>query len=427
MDPANMFMLLVGGFFVCLHVALSTRYIGCEDVYRWLRDGISWISKALPCCLASSDESEIDMVQARVMAEMHFRRLKRMNACFTVFGHMAGFTLASSIWNILAEKQRWMSLYHDVIVCAVSLLFSIFTFRGGITSSTACYVCTVLLMVCCALAVQLAGSSASVVLFTSVITLAPRFVLSMSLMNVPIISLCNAVCCLANYVKISHVTSGSSYYVNVRDAFVYCEIGFLLTVVVVSTEIQKATYSEVVHEVTAKKDSVERSAMDTLLEHVCDVVLTLDERLMISENLNRVAAMLMFDATRFRGSASLQQFMPKASDKQRFEDQFSPRARSTSPVQSINVSMRDACGSSLKVEIFSVPFERVDKQVSYMVGIRELSDVQMAPIQETAHSDINLSATALPFTGGQSMSQWSQGSVAGSMIGLQRSPVRQSL
>eukprot|EP00928_Gymnodinium_smaydae_P076186 TRINITY_DN5916_c0_g2_i5.p1 TRINITY_DN5916_c0_g2~~TRINITY_DN5916_c0_g2_i5.p1 ORF type:complete len:329 (-),score=35.88 TRINITY_DN5916_c0_g2_i5:310-1164(-) len=277
------------------------------------------------------------------------------------------------------------------------------------------------------LAVQLTDNSADLVLLASVATIFPRMLLNMSLMNAPMTICCSALCGLANYLKLSAVAIDDPCYGNIRGTLLSIEAGFAVLLVIVSAEIQKATYAEILNEVTAKKDNVERSAMMMLLEHMCDVVLTLDERLAISENVHRLAALLMFDATRFQRSVSLQQFMPDASDQRRFVDQFTPTARSTTPVQYISVSMRDYCGSVLKVEIFSVSFEGLDKATSFMVGIREVSDSQPASLREASSRVVLQTSTSLSPSLGNSPSQWSQGTIGASIIGLPSTPGRHRL
>eukprot|EP00928_Gymnodinium_smaydae_P076188 TRINITY_DN5916_c0_g2_i8.p1 TRINITY_DN5916_c0_g2~~TRINITY_DN5916_c0_g2_i8.p1 ORF type:complete len:375 (-),score=23.78 TRINITY_DN5916_c0_g2_i8:310-1395(-) len=361
------------------------------------------------------------------MAEMQLRRQTRMNACFGLCGHLLGFALATSVLNVIAEGQRWMNIYQDVLIYAWSMFFSIVSFRGGISSDTGCFVCTAMLMFSFLLGVQLAESSVDPVLLTSMATIIPRMLLNMSLMNVPMTMCCSALCGIANYLRLSAVAIDDPCYTNVRFTFLCIEVGLFAFVVIASAEVQKATHAEVLLEVTAKKDRVERSAMMMLLEHMCDVVLTLDERLAISENVHRLAALLMFDATRFQRSVSLQQFMPDASDQRRFVDQFTPTARSTTPVQYISVSMRDYCGSVLKVEIFSVSFEGLDKATSFMVGIREVSDSQPASLREASSRVVLQTSTSLSPSLGNSPSQWSQGTIGASIIGLPSTPGRHRL
>eukprot|EP00928_Gymnodinium_smaydae_P076183 TRINITY_DN5916_c0_g2_i1.p1 TRINITY_DN5916_c0_g2~~TRINITY_DN5916_c0_g2_i1.p1 ORF type:complete len:432 (-),score=33.10 TRINITY_DN5916_c0_g2_i1:169-1464(-) len=412
-------MLLWGGFLVCLHVALSTRFLNCESMCKTIRDNIRRIREAFTSLLFPQNASDLDMVTARVMAETQLRRQTRMNASFGVCGHLLGFTLATSVLNVLMERQRWINIYQDLLICAWSSFFSILSFRGGMSSNTGCFVCTAMLMFSCSLFVQLADSSADLVLLTSVATILPRILLNMSLMNAPMTICCSALCGCANYLKLSAVATDDPCYANIQSTFLYIEVWLFVFVVLISAEIQKSTNAEILHEVTAKKDNVERSAMMTLLEHKCDVVLTLDEQLTISENVHRLAALLMFDATRFNRSASLQQFMPHASDQRRFADQFSPTTRSTSPVQSVNVRMRDAWGNILNVEIISVPFEGLDKATSFMVGIREISDMQPTqPAPLRAASDNHQTSTTLNLSLGNSFSQWSQNTIDGSIIGL---------
>eukprot|EP00928_Gymnodinium_smaydae_P063777 TRINITY_DN47270_c0_g1_i1.p1 TRINITY_DN47270_c0_g1~~TRINITY_DN47270_c0_g1_i1.p1 ORF type:complete len:303 (-),score=31.86 TRINITY_DN47270_c0_g1_i1:109-1017(-) len=154
----------------------------------------------------------------------------------------------------------------------------------------------------------------------------------------------------------------------------------------VSEGIRAANLSEVFHEVKAAAGSVEKSAVKTLLETMGDVIVPLDSAFAISEDVPQFKGMLMLNPNASVDGVRLDNYIPYEDDKVRMQQQLtnSDPSSTDSVVRSFNVTMRDSDGNDIEVEMFGLAFETLNKSMRYMLGIRELPEVEVraSPLRE---------------------------------------------
>eukprot|EP00928_Gymnodinium_smaydae_P060667 TRINITY_DN4438_c0_g3_i1.p1 TRINITY_DN4438_c0_g3~~TRINITY_DN4438_c0_g3_i1.p1 ORF type:complete len:284 (+),score=35.56 TRINITY_DN4438_c0_g3_i1:1-852(+) len=83
----------------------------------------------------------------------------------------------------------------------------------------------------------------------------------------------------------------------------------------------------------------------------------------------------------------LDNYIPLEADKTRLHQQLTSSTLSKeSSVRCLNVTIRDSDGNNMKVELFSVAFETLNRSTHYMLGIREFSD--LAPLRRTVRLNL---------------------------------------
>jgi len=146
-------------------------------------------------------------------------------------------------------------------------------------------------------------------------------------------------------------------------------------VIVLSITATKSSTEKIRADLDAARLRDQTSGLSTLLDLVCDVVVTLDENLRIRDKASRFSAMVMLQGKSVEG-LRLQDYMPEAEDREKLE-------RSTSELQAdpaeapasraVHVKLRDSMGNIIAVELFCVQTQTLAGK-THFVGIREFSD-----------------------------------------------------
>lgn len=153
-----------------------------------------------------------------------------------------------------------------------------------------------------------------------------------------------------------------------------------VAVVLLSYWAAEDTGADVRRQVEALALQDESCGLWTLLDLVCDVVVPLDAALRITEKAPRFGAMVTLQGRSVEGMR-LQDFMPRADDRQAFERcaQAEAEGEDIALPRALQVKFRDGLGNILDVELFFVQFWTLGHRRSF-VGVRELGDA--SPPQE---------------------------------------------
>jgi len=148
--------------------------------------------------------------------------------------------------------------------------------------------------------------------------------------------------------------------------------------------IKRFTAAQMRKDIESKASKSETSAVTTLLNAVCDVVVELDADLDFSKDHKSFTALLMLAPNRSTQGAHFQDFLPSEVDKQRFKAQVVSPLDTECMAGAGNFTMRDSLGNNLKMEILSAQFEGLDNTTHYLVGIREFDDAPLAALRSSA-------------------------------------------
>eukprot|EP00930_Biecheleria_cincta_P029897 TRINITY_DN20741_c0_g1_i1.p1 TRINITY_DN20741_c0_g1~~TRINITY_DN20741_c0_g1_i1.p1 ORF type:complete len:390 (+),score=51.03 TRINITY_DN20741_c0_g1_i1:532-1701(+) len=116
------------------------------------------------------------------------------------------------------------------------------------------------------------------------------------------------------------------------------------------------------------------SAGKSLLRNLCDVVIELDSELRIVDGAAKLATVLLRSSHTSLSGVYFHTVM-SSEDSERFVRQLqAPSPEGEHACHAIHVNMRDSCGNSMKMELFTVEFEMLDECPHYFVGVREFTD-----------------------------------------------------
>ena len=151
--------------------------------------------------------------------------------------------------------------------------------------------------------------------------------------------------------------------------------------------------AEVRHEIDKEADQSMVSAVRAVLNTVCDVVVELDSELCLTEDVPELATVLLMNRSHSLRGTPLGSFMPLDCDQREFERHMSARlADDVGMADVLHTRLRDACGSIVSMEMFSVPLVGLDLRPRYNrnAGIHRRSSMARSrsttPIVRFCHS-----------------------------------------
>eukprot|EP00405_Crypthecodinium_cohnii_P028266 CAMPEP_0206506300 /NCGR_PEP_ID=MMETSP0324_2-20121206/56681_1 /ASSEMBLY_ACC=CAM_ASM_000836 /TAXON_ID=2866 /ORGANISM="Crypthecodinium cohnii, Strain Seligo" /LENGTH=561 /DNA_ID=CAMNT_0053995999 /DNA_START=30 /DNA_END=1712 /DNA_ORIENTATION=- len=126
----------------------------------------------------------------------------------------------------------------------------------------------------------------------------------------------------------------------------------------------------------------ETAATSVLLHSTCDVVVELDGNLVVAEDCPRFGAFLMLGPNHSTKGLLLQQYMPSRRDVLVFEEKLklADVPDHAASAGAWHLKMRDSIGNTIDMEIFHASFRGVDGSVRHLIGMREFTDSQIAPL-----------------------------------------------
>eukprot|EP00928_Gymnodinium_smaydae_P095354 TRINITY_DN8190_c0_g3_i2.p1 TRINITY_DN8190_c0_g3~~TRINITY_DN8190_c0_g3_i2.p1 ORF type:complete len:533 (-),score=45.91 TRINITY_DN8190_c0_g3_i2:127-1689(-) len=367
--------LCAGGALVLAHVTISLR---ANVDSRKIADAISWLRGFFVSCMCKSsavDEHDVP-INAEVSRLMRERQKKRMMTCWSIMCHATVFGFVSSLYNIWNQFPRWCTPEQDIFALvglALTLVLNLVMNRAGCEATALTYYSMAMgfFTVFIVLGDFSRRASAEVLLYEGVLAVIVRMVATINVLHLRAAIFWNAVISVSTC-SMFILFGPEGPYPN--NNFVFFEAAQFLFVILSSEGIRAANFAEVYHEVKALAGSIEKSAVVTLLDNMCDATLLLDSSLAISEDALRFKGMLMLKPNSSVNGLNLDSYIPLDDDKHRLHQLLKSCDPSSTDaaVRCFNVGMRDSDGNNIKVEMFAVAFETLNKSINYMLGIREL-------------------------------------------------------
>jgi len=122
-----------------------------------------------------------------------------------------------------------------------------------------------------------------------------------------------------------------------------------------------------------------KSAMNSLLELMCDVVVEVDSDLKIAEESPRLAAMLTPGSRSAVKNTCLEKFMPFDEDKDKYKSQLRVEGGLNAGV--LHVKMRDSMSNLISVDLYYVQCSHNEDKKHFLIGLRESADIQIAAMK----------------------------------------------
>eukprot|EP00928_Gymnodinium_smaydae_P084112 TRINITY_DN6736_c0_g1_i1.p1 TRINITY_DN6736_c0_g1~~TRINITY_DN6736_c0_g1_i1.p1 ORF type:complete len:544 (-),score=59.13 TRINITY_DN6736_c0_g1_i1:327-1862(-) len=340
------------------------------------------------------DSNAVDPIGEEVSRLMQERQKEGMQICSSVVCHAVSVFLVGVLFNIFTRSPRWAS-FEQLVVLLVLLSFALaldslasFDYKNTALYSYSIFMgLSAMWVVAGDFASSSSASAGEVTLYTSGTACAMRLLATVNVLHFRIALFWNVVCSIVSSCKFVYAKTEAPFP---NSNLVFLEAIFCITVMLISEGIRSAKFAETFQEVSAAAGNIEKSATTTLLEAVCDVILPLDPNLTISEDVPRFKGMLLLNPNSSVEGLRIDNYIPSQEDKTRLYQQItSSCSKEDSGVRCLNVVMRDSDGNNIKVEMFSVAFEALNKSRRYMLGIREFSDLQVrpAPLRRTLDHD----------------------------------------
>jgi len=137
-----------------------------------------------------------------------------------------------------------------------------------------------------------------------------------------------------------------------------------------SWTLQRSVQASLQKDIEAKMSQGEQSAVSSLLNMVCDVVIELDAQLRLVGPSRTLCDFLLRGSTQTLEGASFLDLLPKEEDRAMF-DQGLP---SDSGAHSVRFNLRDGNGTLIQVDMFHSCFEGPDGKCRYFAGLSECRD-----------------------------------------------------
>eukprot|EP00928_Gymnodinium_smaydae_P005846 TRINITY_DN12021_c0_g1_i4.p1 TRINITY_DN12021_c0_g1~~TRINITY_DN12021_c0_g1_i4.p1 ORF type:complete len:562 (-),score=56.83 TRINITY_DN12021_c0_g1_i4:220-1827(-) len=341
-----------------------------------------------------NDRAVVDPIGEEVSRRMQARQKRSMQTCCVVVCHAVSVFLVCVVYNIFTRSQRWAS-FEQVIVVLLLLSFalamdSLSRFDHQLTAYWAYSIfmgLSAVWIVAGDFSSAVSTSSGEVTFYTLSAACALRLLATVNVLHFRLALFWNAVCSIVSSCKL---VLGEAEGPFPRSNFAFLEAILCIAVILLSEGIRSAKFAETFQEVNAAAGNIEKSAATSLLENMCDVILPLDPSLTISKDVPQFKGMLMLNPNSSVEGLNIDNWIPCQEDKTRLHQQItSSSSDEDSNVSCFNVTLRDSDGNDIRVEMFSVAFESLNKSRRYMLGIREFSDLEVrpAPLLGTVDND----------------------------------------
>eukprot|EP00928_Gymnodinium_smaydae_P030409 TRINITY_DN2262_c0_g1_i3.p1 TRINITY_DN2262_c0_g1~~TRINITY_DN2262_c0_g1_i3.p1 ORF type:complete len:543 (-),score=48.02 TRINITY_DN2262_c0_g1_i3:176-1750(-) len=233
------------------------------------------------------------------------------------------------------------------------------------------------------------GISAEKVWHTSNVTLPIRVLLSLNYSNFPIIVALNSIYTAASTYAIA-ITLNSEDVLFVDDTIrLNAVVLYELLTLCATLYFSRTSAASLRREALCKAQTTclqgEGTAMTHLLDVMCDVVAKLDSEKRIAEHSERLAAMFAMHPKSQMVGSRLQDWMPRAEDREQVDDLLLSMSRDTNSADPrlAHVTLRDKYGTNFRAELFLVHFRGLDRSSRFYVGIQESRDVPVAELRTT--------------------------------------------
>eukprot|EP00928_Gymnodinium_smaydae_P030188 TRINITY_DN22507_c0_g1_i1.p1 TRINITY_DN22507_c0_g1~~TRINITY_DN22507_c0_g1_i1.p1 ORF type:complete len:464 (-),score=57.31 TRINITY_DN22507_c0_g1_i1:143-1534(-) len=381
-DATDIPLVVFGAHMICVNLYILLTSINMQYVSQVV--GRSF--QSFQCLGGARQYSKIDEL---VDSHVQRRREDHLHVLCTFLTCIFSLALGYNIFNILSGADRVLSQAQSALSLLMYFMASLLRVRKfqarGVCASVMCF----LLLTLSSVTLFFSRDSISDLFACYTWTFIIRSLASACCVNGVVALVGNIFCMLVNAWTIMTMES-----IDEATVFVVMRAEVVCSACVVALGFcyHHIALADAHREVDATTQKIEKSAVTSLLDAVCDVSMTLDDSFRFEDHSERFAAMLMLPASRSLRAVDIRDFMPVEGDKARFRTQLSRSSSGgTLSASALNVSMRDSSRSDLQVEILCVPFAAIDDATRYMVGIREVVDrPQMArmPIPLDASSEL---------------------------------------
>lgn len=179
-------------------------------------------------------------------------------------------------------------------------------------------------------------------------------------------------CLFASYAR----EEGSFSNIPARSVILPTVFAFLWKLVLLGG-LETMLIRSVKSDVKARSGKCHQSAVHSLLNLLCDVVVDLDEELCFKSEFGKLAGLLMRSAGRVLTGTAFTSLLLDEDDRSRFSNvvQEGPLHEDGSPLPGmVALRLKDAIGNILRVSLFHVPYRSVSGRVHHLVGLIEEAD-----------------------------------------------------
>lgn len=313
----------------------------------------------------------------------------RQYRCLMLFFCLLSLTGALTIvLHLILEKERWHSRVQDAFAVALPLLtVPAFVFPKVINSRTidAHFVLMMLLFTMnvspfaasARLTAPLAVSNISV----AALNITRR---SVATQKLPLLLVCNALFAISASRSISK--NGRAHLAFIPEA-VAAQVVFISLVALGAHALETTFTATLRHGLQLEEAKELHGAACALLRSFCECTVELDEEGVITEDQQDFCSFLMRGSLRSLTGKRFADFLSDG-DREAFEERLrGPRLRKVGLAEALPVTLRDAYGNPLRLELSWFDFKKVDGRRNFMVGIRELTDCRpgdLAPLPADA-------------------------------------------
>jgi len=358
--------LLLGNAVRVIYVLWKHRRKCHASIWSLVRGAHGWLH-------AGASSGKDDPVAAHIATYVSVKREADIAKAMLVHTYILCSAVAVIAWNISTRAPRWMSAGQTWLV-VIQLLVSSLLAGGLRLKANAAYGVFMLSLSLFIGFAEPEGNAFEQLLLGEGATVVLRILLSLKYYKPWGVAFWNFVYLIASVYACENCIRDSRS----KSLFLVYAMWYFVVVILLATWSTNGVKSEARLEAQRAKLHGERSGFRDLMEMVCDVVITLDDKLRLMESASRLSAMVNFRGESSLLGASLQDFMPDEADRQGFEACVSATsgasgdADSTKP-RMLHVKLRDSLGNLMQVELFCATIQTI-LGTSHMVGIREFSD-----------------------------------------------------
>eukprot|EP00928_Gymnodinium_smaydae_P006182 TRINITY_DN12157_c0_g1_i1.p1 TRINITY_DN12157_c0_g1~~TRINITY_DN12157_c0_g1_i1.p1 ORF type:complete len:541 (-),score=20.58 TRINITY_DN12157_c0_g1_i1:411-2033(-) len=387
-DLHSYVFLALGGL---LYLAVGWAFLRSsirDEVLSRLRQAVARISLAARCGRVGSILDGDDPIEQYVIKQMDAVRKKRIVKTFyIVIVFLTGTTGVAWMKVLNLEDDRWQSPAQDMLMCIGSLAILSLQQCSWTARSKAVTWSYSLAMIYCLIYVQCSLYSRFSVVCASVQMVFMRLIFVAAGLEVHVVLFWNTLCCIGSVASFSRSPIDATLHLTPL-ALLSMELCYTAVIAFSTGVFSELARGEIRQDAVATSSKLENGAMSALLENAYDVTLSLNEDLLVTGDATRFAALIGVDPARGR-AMDVKQYMPLDEDRTRFDEQLRREAVTDEPVVTcMSVCMHDTRGSQFNVEMLGVAFKKLDQSTTYLLGLREIADLHLAPITRLDDSEI---------------------------------------
>lgn len=152
------------------------------------------------------------------------------------------------------------------------------------------------------------------------------------------------------------------------------------------------------HSFEDTRKNTEMQAVRKLLDVVCDAVVELDGSLKLIHHSPKLAAVLLRKSGRSLKGQGLEFFMSTEDQKRYLHVMQQPPSKEMLCSARVVHFSAHSFNHSVGIEMFSVPFEALDKSIHHLVGVREFPDV-FSTVSEASDLECQQETTKVEMNG----------------------------